>query len=88
MRGVRAVVGLVTMGGIIPLIVFHFLEQRTAAQFVTIAVPCFFGWCIAEFVANILERPRLADRSPKAALKEWERRDDGVSSSSSHSPRA
>lgn len=60
------------MAGIAPAVAFYFLRLQTLEQFLTIAIPSFFGWCVAEFIANVLARPRLADRTAKTAFREWD----------------
>lgn len=62
------------MAVIVPSVIFYFLDLFSFDAWVAIAVPSFFGWCVAEFVSNILSRPRLENRSPRSALKEWEPR--------------
>jgi hypothetical protein len=82
MSGKRLFVGLIAMAIAAPAVSFYLLELTAPRQFFLIAVPSFFGWCIAEFVANILVRPRLQGRSPGAAFREWDQqsRDSNVTS--------
>lgn len=88
MRGSRLIVGLFAMGVLIPAVIFYLLELTTIRQFGAIAIPSFFGWCIAEFVANVLARPRLENRSPSAALREWDQQKRDAVSSPDPSPKA
>jgi hypothetical protein len=44
-------------------------------EFFTVAATTFLAWGVADLFATILEKPRLKDRSPGAAIREdWERR--------------
>lgn len=75
MTGVRLVVGVIVMGILVPITLFLLLRLNTPAQLFTIAATTFLTWGVADFLASVLERPRLKDRSPGKALKEdWERR--------------
>jgi len=63
------------MGVALPIALFFLLGQHTPAQFFTIAASTFITWGVADLLASILEKPRLRDRSPGAAIREdWERR--------------
>lgn len=68
----RLLVGLIAMGGVVPLVVLYLLSAFSPGAWLSVAAPCFFGWCIAELVTNILARPRLENRSPGDALRAWE----------------
>lgn len=59
------------MGIVVPIVILFFLETWTAGAWLTVAIPSFFGWCIAEFAANLLARPRLRNRTPGSAIREW-----------------
>lgn len=75
MSGVRLVVGVIVMALAVPITLFLLLDLHSPAQLLTIAATTFMTWGIADFLATILERPRLKDRSPGKAFKEdWERR--------------
>lgn len=75
MSGIRLIVGVIVMGLAVPLMLFFLLKLQTFSQFFTIAASTFLTWGLADLLTNILERPRLKDRSPGRALKEdWERR--------------
>lgn len=72
MNGPRLVVGLVVMGIVVPTILFFFLRLSTFGQFFTVSATCFLAWGIADFTADILSRPRLANRSPRSAIRDIE----------------
>lgn len=75
MSGVRLVVGVIVMALAVPITLFLLLDLHTIPQFLTIAATTFLTWGVADFLATILEKPRLKDRSPGKAFKEdWERR--------------
>ena len=74
MSGVRLLIGFIVMGVIVPAILFFFLELDTFPQFFTIAATCVIAWGIADLVAQILSRPRLTDRSPTGAIRDWEKK--------------
>lgn len=73
MTGVRLWVGFLTMAVLVPAVILFFYKKLTFGDYAAVAIPCFFGWCIAEFVANVLSRPKIANRKPRDVLKEWER---------------
>ena len=54
----------------VPVTLFLLLRLQTVSQLFTIAAVTFVCWGVADLLASILERPRLKDRSPGAALKE------------------
>ena len=70
MSGVRLVVGILVMGIAIPVMLFLLLRLSTFSQLFTIAASTFLAWGMADLLASILERPRLKDRSPTAAIRE------------------
>lgn len=70
MSGRRLIVGVIVMGIGVPLTIFFLLGLRTPSQFLTVAATTFLAWGVADFLATILERPRLQNRSPGMALKE------------------
>jgi len=73
--GRRLIIGIILMGLILPLIIFLLLGLTTLSQFFTIAASTFLAWGVGDFLATILEQPRLKGRSPQGALREdWERR--------------
>lgn len=75
MSGTRLVVGIIVMGIAIPAMLFFLLGLQTFSQFFTISAATFLAWGLADLLANILERPRLANRSAGDALRDdWERR--------------
>lgn len=59
----------------VPLAIFFLLDLSTVTEFFTVAATTFLAWGVADLFATILEKPRLKDRSPGAAIREdWERR--------------
>ena len=63
------------MGIAVPLSIFFLLDLSTVTEFFTVAATTFLAWGVADLFATILEKPRLKDRSPGAAIREdWERR--------------
>jgi hypothetical protein len=73
--GTRLIVGAVVMGVALPATLFFLLRLQTLPQFFTIAAATFLTWGVADLLAQILEKPRLKDRTPGAALREdFERR--------------
>jgi hypothetical protein len=70
MTGRRLIVGVIVMGIGVPLTIFFLLGLHTLSQFFTVAATTFLAWGMADFLATILERPRLENRSPKMAIKE------------------
>ena len=75
MSGPRLVVGIVVMGIAVPLSIFFLLDLSKVTEFFTVAATTFLSWGVADLFATILEKPRLKDRSPGAAIREdWERR--------------
>jgi hypothetical protein len=73
--GKRLLIGVIVMGVAVPLTLFFLLGLRTPSQLLTIAATTFLAWGVGDFLANVLERPRLKGRSAGQALREdWERR--------------
>jgi len=70
MTGRRLIVGVIVMGIGVPLTIFFLLGLHTLSQFFTVAATTFLAWGVADFLATILERPRLENRSPTMAIKE------------------
>ena len=70
MSGTRLVVGIIMMGVALPLTLFFLLGLHTISQFLTVAGACFLTWGIADILTQILERPRLQNRTPTAAFRE------------------
>jgi hypothetical protein len=63
------------MGVAVPLTIFFLLGLSTLTEFFTVAATTVLAWGVADLFASILEKPRLKDRSPGAAIREdWERR--------------
>ncbi len=75
MSGPRLIIGIIVMGISVPLAIFFLLGLSTVTEFFTVAATTFLAWGVADLFATILEKPRLKDRSPGAAIREdWERR--------------
>ena len=75
MSRIRFVAGVIVMGIAVPLTIFLLLDLHSYSQLFAIAATTFISWGVADFLATILEKPRLRDRSPGKAFKEdWERR--------------
>ena len=72
MRGLRVIVGLLTMAVVVPFSLCFLLGLHRLTQFLMIAVTCFVAWGVADLCANILVQPRLANRSPSDAIRSWE----------------
>ncbi len=72
MSGLRLIIGAIVMGAIVPMTLFYLLPLASLSQLFTLSVVCFFAWCIADFSASVLSRPRLHNRSPQSALRDWE----------------
>lgn len=67
------------MGIAVPLAIFFLLGLSTVTEFFTVAATTFLSWGVADLFATLLEKPRLKDRSPGAAIREdWERRSEAV----------
>ena len=54
----------------VPITLFLLLGLTTFSNLLTIAAVSFISWGVADLLASILERPRLKDRTPGAALRE------------------
>jgi hypothetical protein len=73
--GPRLVVGIIVMGIAVPSAIFFLLDLSKVTDFFTVAATTFLSWGVADLFATLLEKPRLKDRSPGAAIREdWERR--------------
>lgn len=70
MSGIRLFVGLVVMGVALPLALFFLLRLNSFSQLFTLSASIFLTWGVADLLSAILERPRLKDRSPQAAIRE------------------
>jgi hypothetical protein len=78
MKGLRLAIGVVVMGVAVPAVLFFLLKLTSLWQFFTIAAVCFVAWGVADLTANILDRPRLEDRTPGSALRDWEKTKTGA----------
>ena len=58
------------MGVILPITLFFLLGLHSIPALLTIAASTFLTWGVADLFASILEKPRLKDRSPTAAIRE------------------
>lgn len=72
MTGRRLLIGVMTMAGFVPAILFYFLELSEPWQYFAIASTCTLAWGIADFAATLLARPRLQDRPPSHAIRGWD----------------
>lgn len=70
MSGIRLVVGIITMGIAVPVMLFFLLELQRITQLLTIAAATFLTWCVTDFMATLLAKPRLKDRTPGGAFRE------------------
>jgi hypothetical protein len=68
--GKRLVIGAIVMGFLLPIALFFLLDLQSLSQFLTIAASTFLAWGVADLIANILERPRLRDRTASRAIRE------------------
>ena len=64
------------MGVCVPVTIFFFLGVDSLTRLFGLSVILFLGWALTDFFATVLSRPRLRDRSPGNALKEWDRQQD------------
>jgi hypothetical protein len=78
MSGRRLWIGLVAMGIIVPLVIGYIIKLDTFGEYFAVAIPSFFGWCIVDFIANVMSRPRLENRTARGAIREY-RGDDEAS---------
>ena len=58
------------MGIAVPITLFLLLHLNKFAQLFAIAATTFLAWGVTDLLSNVLERPRLRDRSPGKAFKE------------------
>lgn len=58
------------MGVIVPIALAFFLQLDRWSEILTASAITFLAWGVADLAADILIRPRLADRSPQRALRE------------------
>lgn len=73
MSGRRLLIGIIIMGVGVPAVLFYLLHLNTFGQYFAIAATCIVAWGMGDLLANILSQPRLEDRSPGRALREWEK---------------
>lgn len=71
MVGIRLVVGFVAMGILTPLLIAFLLDLRTPGQIITIAVCCFSAWAVADLVATILSRKKVARGSGRRMIETY-----------------
>ena len=57
------------MGIAVPIILFLLFDLHSVSELLTIAATTFLSWGVGDFLATILERPRLRDRSPGRAIR-------------------
>jgi hypothetical protein len=73
--GRRLIIGIILMGIILPIVIYRLLGLTTIPQLLTVAASTFLAWGVGDFLASILERPRLKGRTATGAIREdWERR--------------
>jgi hypothetical protein len=73
--GLRLLIGVIVMGIAVPLMIFFLLGLDRPSQLFTIAATTFLSWGVADFLAIVLSKPRLKDRTAGQALRDdWERR--------------
>lgn len=63
-------IGAIVMGILLPIALFYLLGLSTLSQLFTIAASTFLTWGVADLLANILEKPRLRDRTAGRAIRE------------------
>jgi hypothetical protein len=73
MTGIRLIVGAIVMGVVVPATLMGLLNRIGATDYFIIASCAFVGWGVADLLSAILSRPRLENRTPKHALRDWER---------------
>ena len=70
MSGKHLLIGAIVMGILLPLALFFLLQLSTLSQLLTTAAATFLAWGVADLLSQILDRPRLQNRSPGQAWKE------------------
>jgi len=58
------------MGVAVPATLFFLLGLTTFPQFFTVAATTFLSWGVADLWANIVEKPRLKNRSARGVMNE------------------
>lgn len=61
------------MGVLVPVTIFFFLGLDSFPKLFGLSVILFLAWGITDFMATVISRPRLRDRSPGKAIAEWDR---------------
>jgi len=64
---------MIVMGVLVPVTIFFFLELESLTNLAGLSVILFLAWGITDFMATVISRPRLRDRSPGKAIAEWDR---------------
>jgi hypothetical protein len=72
MTGLRLAIGALVMGVLVPMALFFLLPLSSLSQLLTASATCFLSWGVADVGVGLLSRPRLSQRSPGSALREWE----------------
>lgn len=72
MSGPKLRVGIIFMGIAVPLVLFYLLHLEDLRQLLIISGVTFAVWCLADLAGEILSRPRLKDRGPRDAIRDWE----------------
>jgi membrane-associated phospholipid phosphatase len=68
---VRLIVGIIVMGIAVPIILFLLLDLHTINELLVVFATTFLAWGVTDLLATILEKPRLRDRSPGRAIKDF-----------------
>lgn len=58
------------MGIAVPIILFLLFDLHTISDLLVVFATTFLSWGVTDFLATILEKPRLRDRSPGRAIRE------------------
>lgn len=62
------------MGVIVPVLLFVLLDLEGPGALGVLAVTCFAGWGVTDVVATVLARERIAGRSARGVVDNWEKR--------------
>lgn len=60
------------MGIAVPAILFYFLPLTEWTELFTISVTCLLAWGVGWVASDLLDRPRLENRTPVGALRDLE----------------
>ena len=59
------------MGITVPIILFFVLDLHTISELLVVFATTFLAWGVTDLLATILEKPRLRDRSPGRAIRNF-----------------